>query len=295
VLDVALSGATVTTTAGTCAPVGADNTVACSLGAVDPADPPVRVVVTALLDEDFTGAISNTATVQSPTPDPESADNTAMVTSSTGPTADLTLVKSVRPRAPVAGEKVTYTVTVHNRGPDAATGVTVTDLLDEQLLGARVATTRGTCAPVGADSTVDCTLGSLGDGRTASITITATVAGGARGTLTSTASVSSPTRDPNEADNADTVTSRVVVDTDVSLVKRASSSRAEVGDDVAYTLVVSNAGPSTARAVVVTDRVPAGLRVSGTRGSIAGAARSPVARSPADSTTSRPGGRPRSS
>ena len=60
------------------------------------------------------------------------------------------------------------------------------------------------------------------------------------------------------------MTTQVVVDTDLSIVKDVSTDEAGVGDEVVYTLRVANAGPSTARAVVVTDPLPSGLRVTGT-------------------------------
>lgn len=46
---------------------------------------------------------------------------------------------------------------------------------------------------------------------------------------------------------------------DLSVVKRASSSRVEPGSDASFELVVTNDGPSTARNVVVSDELPAEL------------------------------------
>ena len=263
VLNAALTGATVTTSAGSCDPVGADNTVTCTLGSLDPAADPVTITVTATLAADYTGTLSNTATVESPTPDPVAADNTDTITTPTGPNADLSIVKTVNPQAPVAGAPVTYTLTVHNDGPSTATGVIVSDPLDDALLDPSVTTTVGSCAPIGADGEVNCTVGTLASGQTATITVTATVAEAATGSLTNTATVSSSLPDLDEDNNTDTVTSDLVADTDLSLVKDVSTAEALVGEDVVFTLSVSNAGPSTARDVVVTDPLPAGLRVSG--------------------------------
>ncbi len=263
VLSADLTAATVTSSRGTCNPVGADNTITCALGSLDPADSPVTITVVATLAADHTGPLSNTATVASGTADPDADDNSDTVTSQTGPNADLSLVKTLSPRSPVAGRPVTYTLTVRNDGPSTATGVAVSDPLADALRDAVATTTAGTCAPVPADGEVSCALGSLASGQTATVTVTATIAPGTTGALSNTAWVSSPVLDPDESDNVDTVTTEVTVDTDVSIVKEVSTPEADAGDDVVFTLRAANAGPSTARDVVVTDPLPAGLRVVG--------------------------------
>lgn len=49
-------------------------------------------------------------------------------------TSDLSLTKSVDNASPAEGGQVTYTLTVHNAGPDAAAGVVVADLLPSGLV-----------------------------------------------------------------------------------------------------------------------------------------------------------------
>ena len=71
-------------------------------------------------------AIANTATATSDTSDPDDADNTATATITTAPPlADLATTKTAG--AAVAGGQVTYTVTVTNNGPSAATAVELAD------------------------------------------------------------------------------------------------------------------------------------------------------------------------
>ena len=66
-LDPALTDVTVTTEPGHAATRSVPATpLSCSLGAVDPADGPVTITVTATLAPTFTGTLSNTATVAEP-------------------------------------------------------------------------------------------------------------------------------------------------------------------------------------------------------------------------------------
>src|SRR5262249_10754501 len=60
--------------------------------------------------------------------DPNPGTTTASATE-TPQQADLALTKSVSNARPNVGDTITFTVTLSNKGPDAATGVAVTDLL----------------------------------------------------------------------------------------------------------------------------------------------------------------------
>jgi uncharacterized repeat protein (TIGR01451 family) len=64
--------------------------------------------------------------------DPNTANNSASATE-TPQQADLALVKTVSDATPNVGDKITFTVTLSNNGPDAATKVQVTDLLPAGL------------------------------------------------------------------------------------------------------------------------------------------------------------------
>jgi len=75
------------------------------------------------------GSITNTATISAADqPDPNLANNTDSIAIGT-PIADLSVTKAVNNLNPTIGGQITYTVTVHNSGPDSATGVMVTDQL----------------------------------------------------------------------------------------------------------------------------------------------------------------------
>ncbi len=130
-----------------------------------------------------------------------------------GPKADLSITKSGAPNPVVSGNRLTYTLTVTNDGPQNASGVTATDPLPDTLRFNSVSSTQGTCTrsitrPKPRNGTVTCSLGNLANGASASITINVTAT--TPGTLTNTASVSGNESDPNALNNSATATVTVV-------------------------------------------------------------------------------------
>src|SRR4029453_5508058 len=79
------------------------------------------------------GARTNTATVTgSDQFDPNGGNNTTGVTE-TPQQADPAIPKTINNPAPNVGDQIVFTITLTNAGPDAATGVQVTDLLPAGL------------------------------------------------------------------------------------------------------------------------------------------------------------------
>jgi uncharacterized repeat protein (TIGR01451 family) len=130
----------------------------------------------------------------------------AAASAATADPADLVLTKSDSPDPVREGRVLTYTITVENQGPDAATNVTVTDVLPTGQKGVDfVSATPNSCQKTG--HTVTCDLGTLANGETATVTIK--VRPRSAGQLSNTASVSSSTPDSVSANNSDTETTTV--------------------------------------------------------------------------------------
>src|SRR5438045_1809106 len=75
--------------------------------------------------------------------------------------------------------------------------------------------------------------------------------------LSNTASVSSTTSDPTPGDHSATEATTVNTAADLSITKSDSPDPVLAGNNLTYTIAVTNGGPSVARGVQVTDPVPA--------------------------------------
>jgi uncharacterized repeat protein (TIGR01451 family) len=118
-------------------------------------------------------------------------------------TADIALTMS-GPAFGVVGRDTPYDVTVANRGPSAAAGVTLTDVVPA---GARLVRTEGagTCTP---GATLRCTLPAIP--ANASATVTVVLAGATEGaTFRHTVTVAASSTDPTAGDHSASVDTRV--------------------------------------------------------------------------------------
>lgn len=170
--------------------------------------------------------------------------------------ADLAITKTASVSKVPVSATFTYTLTVTNNGPLAATGVAVSDPLPAQVILAASGpptTTVGTCNTT---TPIACNIGNLANG--ASATITIPVQASTIGTATNTASVTAAQNDPNLGNNSSTATVLIVGTADLSLQVSAPQS-GSVGAEVGFTYTITNNGPNPATGVTLTDTLPAGL------------------------------------
>jgi large repetitive protein len=233
--------------------------ITCTRASLAPGPAPAITVTgtptPALAGESFV----NTATVGSFETDLQPNDNTHSAGVVGGTAADLLLDKSVNAGSPVnPGAGVTFTLSVTNNGPSPAADAGIEDtfpanLTPQSLGGANAAD----CQIAGQQ--VDCAFGSLAVGDSRTVTVNATVGGIGDEVLTNTALATSSTPDTNEANNTDDASVDVTPSADLSLVKDVSDPAPAPGDQVVYTLVARNDGPSPANAVTIEDELPVGL------------------------------------
>ena len=167
--------------------------------------------------------------------------------------ADLELAKSVSDPTPNVGDTTSYTVTLTDNGPDAATNAQVTDLLPAGLSFVSAAPSQGTYNP----ATGLWSVGTVNVGSPATLVVQATVTSPSPQTNTATITHSDQF-DPNTANNTASVT-QTPQQADLALTKTTSDPTPNVGDIVTYTVTLSNNGPDSATKAQVTDLLPAGV------------------------------------
>lgn len=213
--------------------------------------------------------ITDTANVSSATTDPNPSNNVATVTTvvATAGQADLALTKTGTPNPVLAGNNLTYTITVTNNGPATATNVSMKDTFPANTSFVSITTPGGWACPAPSAGVQTCTNASVAANATATFTLVLKVTvGTVPGTaLTNSATVSSSsTTDPTNANNTATSTSNVASPTqsDVAILKTASPEPVDQGTNLTYTLQVTNNGPAVATGVAVTDVLPAEVTFS---------------------------------
>lgn len=202
------------------------------------------------------GTIANTAIVASTTPDPNPANNTSTYTTPVGIAADLAILKDGSPSPVPTGGLLTYTLTVTNNGPSDAQSVSLNDSLPAELSGGEYSLDNGSSWNPWSGSL---TLGTIPAGQVRPILLRATVAAAAAGTIINTATVSSPTPDPNPDNNQATELTPVNTAADLAVTKAGSPNPAMPDQPLTFTVTYSNLGPDPAVNAVLTDTLAAEL------------------------------------
>ncbi len=235
---------------------GSCGATACSLGDLPPGDT-VTILLMGTASPFATGSIENRAILTTTTPlDPNSTLADA-VTVLVGDTADLALVKTAVPSV-YAGQTITYVLSVYNTGPSAAAGVQIADQLPVSVT---IVSLDPACAAAGGQ--VHCPAAPAvlaANGQLSFTLVAATDASLATGTvLENRATVTSQTPDPNPVNNSATAGTTIIGQADLHIHKSGEPSRVLAGENLTYTIVVTNAGPSNAATVRLVDILPAAV------------------------------------
>ena len=150
--------------------------------------------------------------------------------------------KTVDNEIPNFGDNVTYTVTVTNDGIGDANNVVITDVLDK---GLKFLNATGNFTYDEKTGTITWTV-DLAKGETKTFNVNVTVLG--YGVLPNTVAVGNKTAVRN------------ITVPEIITVKEVNSSDIHIGDEITYTITVSNPGKINATNVVIMDILPEGLK-----------------------------------
>jgi uncharacterized repeat protein (TIGR01451 family) len=174
---------------------------------------------------------------------------------------DLRITKTDSPDPVTAGNILTYSITVENDGPNAATNVTVTDVLPA---GVTYLSDSDSCvqAPAG---TLTCNLGTLASGADTVLTIQVRIPANflssqippvSTDNISNTASVASDDDDTNPTNDSVTISTAVNESADLRILKECKPdqpNKQPAGTPTFCDIYVDNLGPSDARSVVIRD------------------------------------------
>jgi uncharacterized repeat protein (TIGR01451 family) len=229
-------------------------TVTCTIGnlaAGDFVDLTLRVRV----DPDETSGVSNTATVDSETPDSNPNNDSSTAAKPVGVAANVRVVKTAPTEPVLQGTSFDYVIRVENAGASAATDVTLADDLPDGLQYEAVTPDPGPCSESG--GTINCGFGTMQPGD--SVEVTVRVLAVDVGTPLNTAVVDTPSDETTETDNQSSAPVTIVPTADLGVTKTAPATGTP-GGQIDYQLEVVNNGPSPATGVSVVDTLPAGTQ-----------------------------------
>ena len=222
---------------------GQSITVTFTVNVINPA------TVTQIVNTAFATSLHQVLPIQASVSDPIAA-------------TDLGVTKSVNNANPNAGSNVVFTIVVTNNGPRTASNVVVADPLLAGFTYVTSTATRGSYST----NTGNWTVGTLTNNTAATLTLTARVSTNpafSGSTLTNVATVTgSSLADLVPGNNSATVTVTVGA-ADLVVTKSVNNVAPYIGSNFFFTVAVSNAGPSPATTVQLTDIWPAGIRLTG--------------------------------
>jgi len=251
-----------------CTETTADKVVTCDLGSLAVND---SVQVEVHLTASETMDIDDQAMATTLSQDPNAANN-----NNTNPAAhdgvhvkgvaDLRLTKAAGATEVVAGTDLTYTLTARNLGPSKAVNAVIEDVLPAGVTLKSVSAAGGSCNPGQPGNPVaptTCTFDGLAVDAEGVMTVVVTVNPDTQGTLLNNGRVSADSLDNNNANDLASASVAVISKADLAVTKTDSPDPVIAGKDLTYDIRVSNAGPSTARNLVMEDTLPSGVTFAG--------------------------------
>ncbi len=260
-----------TWTCGTTPAAGGTGSIVCTATGTFAAQASVNFSIVVAVNSGAPGGATvtnNPITVSETGTDPVPGNNIISL-STTVQGADLSMTQAASAPAVAPGTTITYTETVTNNGPNAATGAVLYQQVPPNTTFASITPptgwTCGTQPAVGGTGEVLCSAAAaVASGTTsAAFTYVVTVATGATAgtTIVNSADVTSQTTDPNSSNNTTSTSVLVEVtgNADLAVAMIASPTPVFESSALTYTIQVTNLGLASAAGVTVVDTLPTTL------------------------------------
>ncbi len=196
------------------------------------------------------GTIVDNASVTSDQVDPTPADESVVIDDSVTTSADLSVQLTANDTTVLAGTNLNYTITATNNGPQTANNVSVT----LPIVAGETFVSSSAASASDVNGQVVINLGNLSLNASASVQVV--VEALAAGTLSETATVASGSVDLDPSNNTSTVNIQVNPAAVLQVALASSESPVVLGSDFDYIVTLTNAGPSSATGVVLSDTLP---------------------------------------
>jgi uncharacterized repeat protein (TIGR01451 family) len=222
-------------------------------------DDVITIHISGLTDAADCGTLPNTAVVSAVNEPDANTDNNESSASIVVNCPDLTVVKTGNGTIS-AGEVASFDITVTNLGPGTAFDATLSDQLpsgDWTLGGANAAD----CS-INGSNLLTCDFGDLLNGATRTITVSRETTAEDCGTIPNTASVAASNEaeeDTGNNESSDTVTVDCPL---IVITKTADHAVVNAGDQIGFTVTITNTGDGSAFNVAASDVLPTNAGLS---------------------------------
>jgi uncharacterized repeat protein (TIGR01451 family) len=228
---------------------GTNGTIDCSLTAtMNSATQATFTIVSNVPSSVASGTTLDATATVSAAADTIPANDSATASVTTAAVADIGITKTRTPSLVIPGGPLHYTIVVTNNGPSDAASVTMTDVLPAPLRFTALSAPAGwscTTPPAGTNGTITCSTAPMATGAVATFALDVVVdpATSAGTAINNTATVTTPTADPNSANNSSTSSVSVGTPPNVTASKSiAGGASHPEGSVITYTIVLTNSG-----------------------------------------------------
>lgn len=237
------------------------------IGSLAPGDE-ATLTITAQVSAPAGTTLVNSATVSGIEHDPTPTNNADSATTMVREPSNLSVSLTPAVGSVPIGQPLAYTLVVANSGPSDEPDATLTIPLPANVEVVTCSPPPG-AAVLPADGQLSVNLGPIASGTSETLTLVIAPRAGAIGSLTLAASVEGENANLDPAGATASATVDVLPASGLAIAIVAPPGPARQGLDLAYTLVVTNTGPSPDPNVVATARLPDGLQFLSATGMVA--------------------------